>query len=130
MEMNQFLQQELKEAKSKRYALVAFALEELISNIDETDTEKEIFRTIENSINERGQKVLKYMKRNKINKIENDIFIINLYNNYLCRFHFQKNRQIVYEYTEDSPLEPDWNRETEIEPKVIRKDKITFFGFF
>ena len=131
MEIKTILINDLKNAKKNNEKMLKFALEELLIKIGELSDNNSVINRIEQFIEEKGRKVLKYIQKNKIKNQEIDIYSINVYNTYLCRYVFKKNRKILYEYMFDIFTGTiSWNKDFEVEPKVISINKKRFFGLF
>ena len=73
----------------------------------------------------KGQKILRISKTKSIKKVETDIYLMNFYNSYLCRYFFNENRRIILTNSEDADHYNNLKYEKgyEVEPKVIIKSK-------
>lgn len=129
MEIKNIFIKDLANAKINKDKMLKFVLEELLIRIGNTSDDKKIINIVEHIIDEKGAKVVRLLRKSKIREIEIDVYSINVYNSYLCRYVFKKNRQILYQHR-FAVNTPYWNKEFDIEPKIIKGSKKRFFNLF
>lgn len=111
------------DAVRKSYSITKFALSKLLDNIENCENDDQVFKTIDQLIEERGQKIMKNSLRSNGKNVENDIFLMNLYNTYLWEHQFKKKRQIVLIYDENEVNNFNYDKNLEHEPKEIVRKK-------
>ena len=125
MKIVDIIKEDLRNAKNNKENISKFALESLLEVVSKLRTKKEIRNVIEREIEAKGQKILRISKTKSIKKVETDIYLMNFYNSYLCRYFFNENRRIILTNSEDADHYNNLKYEKgyEVEPKVIIKSK-------
>lgn len=129
MKLKNIIIQDLENAKKNKVRMVQFALEELLSKIGNLSNDRNVADVLEDIIEEKGEKALRLIRKNKTNNAELHNFSINLYNSYLCEYIFNKRRRIIYnfDYVDNNPK---WDKDYEIEPKILNYKRKKFLNIF
>ena len=109
-------------ARDNNEKLLKYALGELLNSIGNFSSKKKMFNNIESMIEDRAQKIM----RNKRNNVETDAYLMNIFNLYLEKFFFNKKRQIILIYDENTgsnQIDYHFNKTNEQEPKIIHYKK-------
>jgi hypothetical protein len=123
MNISEKIQNDYNVAVQTNSSILKYALDDLLNLISSNrNNENDIFDSMECLIEERGQKIIRTIRKNHISTIEIDVYVMNLYNQYLTTFKYKKDRRIVLKTMTDEVMHPheNWNKKIEAEPKVIQ----------
>ena len=123
MNISEKIQNDYNIAVQTNSSILKYALDDLLNLISSNrNNENDIFDSMECLIEERGQKIIRTIRKNHISTIEIDVYVMNLYNQYLTTFKYKKDRRIVLKTMSDEVMHPheNWNKKIEAEPKVIQ----------
>lgn len=113
-------------ARGGGHRLLSYALEDLMTLTKRRLNQSELLDSIEDMIESKGKMIIKKSRKRK--NIEDDVYQMVIFNNYMVKFRFDdKRRDIVLDHN-DTRDHVSWDRKNEIEPKLITYRRL-FFNF-
>ena len=106
---------DIQKAKKHEFQRMIDTLQNLLNIFEKENiiVDEDIFVKLDKLIMERGNKIVKQMKRLKDNDIEQEMFEQNIYNQYVSDFKYKTHRPIYYECEVEGFLNTNLQVETE-----------------